>query len=344
MAPPLSASAMLAAFKAEGCSPREYKSWRTHNRNHRGSWGGVNGVVIHHTAGRDSLSLCYNGTSALPGPLCHVHLAKNGAFSLLSAGRANHAGSFAQNAHDAVVNESSTHPRPSSSEPVDGNRHYYGIEVENLGNGSDPYPAIQYERTVKFATALCRAHGWSEHSAIGHKEGTTRKIDPKGPVGSASGPQFDMNTFRRDVRAALALPAGQWEYGAQAPKPTPPPTKPSTGADVPLTNDDVKKIFHTDDTIRSPHDTTDTNKFWTLASYQRETFLKAEAAGNQAVSATKEARAARDEIKAVNGAVSEVKATLAEVKAAVAQLETGGVNLDVLAAKVADELARRLES
>lgn len=201
MAKPLSASQLLKALKDEGVDVREYRSWRTHNRNHRGAWGPVNGIVIHHTAGRDSLSLVYNGTSALPGPLCHSHLDKNGVVRMISAGRANHAGSFTQNAHNAVVNESKTHPRPSGAEVVDGNRHYYGIEIENLGDGKDRYPAKQYDAAVRWAAAICRAHGWSEHSIIGHREGTTRKIDPRGPI--EGGGQFDMDRFRKDVGARL---------------------------------------------------------------------------------------------------------------------------------------------
>lgn len=203
MATPLSADKMLEALRAEGVDPKTTSNWTTHNRNHRGSWGAVNGIVIHHTAGSNSLNLCINGTSSLPGPLCHAHLSKNGTLTLISNGRANHAGSFAQNAHNAVVKESSNHPYPDSTEPVDGNAHYYGIEIENLGNGADYYPTIQYDKAVRWATAICRKHGWTANSIIGHKEGTRRKIDPRGPVGSANGPAFDMDQFRGDVQARL---------------------------------------------------------------------------------------------------------------------------------------------
>ncbi|MYY79800.1 MULTISPECIES: N-acetylmuramoyl-L-alanine amidase [unclassified Streptomyces] len=202
MAQPLTPDALLAALRREGVRVAEKTGWRTHNRNHKGPWGPVNGVVIHHTAGTSSLSVCWTGTSDLPGPLCHTHLAKSGTATMLSAGRANHAGTFAQNAHTSVVNESPTHPRPDSSEPVDGNAHYYGIEIENLGNGRDPYPAAQYDAAVRWAAAICRAHSWSADSVIGHKEGTRRKIDPS----------FDMDQFRKDVDERLAHPAG-WTPG-----------------------------------------------------------------------------------------------------------------------------------
>lgn len=206
----MTASQMVAALKKEGIKPVEYKGWTTHNRNHKGPFNDVVGVVVHHTAGSNSLELCHDGTSALPGPLCHAHLAKDGTLTLLSAGRANHAGNFTPNAHAAVLTESNTHPRPSGAETVDGNAHYYGVEIENLGNGKDPYPSSQYQSAVKWAAAICRAHGWTANSVIGHKEGTTRKIDPS----------FDMEIFRADVAKRLALD----------PTPTPEETAPVEGA------------------------------------------------------------------------------------------------------------------
>lgn len=200
----------------------ERSGWRTHNRNHMGPWGGVNGVTIHHTAGSNSLGVCINGVTGLPGPLCHTHLAKNGTATLVGYGRVNHAGTFAANAHQAVVDESSVHPRPDAAEPVDGNAHYYGIEIENLGDGQDPYPDVQYDQAVRWAAAICRAHGWSASSVIGHKEGTRRKIDPS----------FSMGGFRDDVDARLKHSA-DWSPGG---------TTPSEEDDMPLTDADVNKV------------------------------------------------------------------------------------------------------
>lgn len=209
MAAPLSPDQLLAALRAEGVNVREYPGWRTHSRDAASGrpFGPVNGIVIHHTAGRDSLALCVNGTASLPGPLCHTHLSKAGVATMLSAGRANHAGTFAQNAHDAVVAESATHPRPDSAEPVDGNDHYYGIEIENLGDGIDPYPIAQYDQAVRWGAALCRAHGWTADSVIGHKEGTRRKIDPS----------FSMRVFRFAVAERLKHPAG-WSPETSTPE------------------------------------------------------------------------------------------------------------------------------
>ncbi|MGW0929566.1 peptidoglycan-binding protein [Streptomyces sp. NPDC002644] len=207
MATPMTPAQWLAALRAEGINVAERSGWTTHERDDETgkAFGPVHGVLIHHTAGSNTLNFCWTGSSALPGPLCHTHLSKTGKATMLSAGRANHAGLVAKNAFDAVYAESSTHPKPSAaSGTVDGNDCFYGIEIENLGTGSDPYPSVQYDAAVRWAAAICRHHGWTADSVVGHKETSIEgKIDPS----------FDMNKFRADVKARLA--------GTPAPAPAP---------------------------------------------------------------------------------------------------------------------------
>ena len=218
MATPLSADKMLAALKKEGVRVSEHSGWRTHNREGHGAWGPVNGIIVHHTAGADSsagLSLVYNGRSDLPGPLAHAYLSKSGTVTLTGNGRANHAGLGDSNILATVIDEAYTattalKPRLNNT---DGNARFYGIEIANLGNGKDPYPKAQYDAAVKWAAAICRAHGWSEKSVIGHKEWTNQKIDPS----------FSMTTFRADVRKQLA---GTYDK----PETTTPPAKSTSGA------------------------------------------------------------------------------------------------------------------
>ena len=80
---------------------------------------------------------------------------------------------------------------PDNEANTDGNRHFYGFECENLGDGEDPWPAVQLEAIEKAAAAICRHHGWTERSVIGHLEWQPGKVDPRGftmaPCGSASG-------------------------------------------------------------------------------------------------------------------------------------------------------------
>jgi N-acetylmuramoyl-L-alanine amidase-like protein len=184
MATPLTADRLLAALRDEGVTVVQHDGWRTHNRNHRGPWGPVHGVVIHHTVTRGTeatVSLCWNGYAGLPGPLCHGVIAKDGTVHLIGHGRANHAGSGDADVLRAVIAEDygSTPPRPNA-DTTDGNTHFYGFECINLGDGEDPWPDAQLDAIERASAAICRAHGWSAKSVIGHKEWTNTKPDPRG--------------------------------------------------------------------------------------------------------------------------------------------------------------------
>lgn len=198
MATPLTADQMLARLKSEGVTVHEHTGWRTHERDDETGkvFGPVYGVLIHHTAGHNDLEICFNGRSDLPGPLCHSWLGKTAGLWMLSAGRSNHAGGVDGDVIAALRNEMSPLPVDDETD-VDGNDCLYGLEIENLGNGTDPYPAVQYDEAVRWAAALCRAHGWSERSVAGHKEVQPGKVDPS----------FDMDIFRAAVAARLAHPA-----------------------------------------------------------------------------------------------------------------------------------------
>ncbi|GGV26656.1 peptidoglycan-binding protein [Streptomyces spectabilis] len=177
MATPLTATAFLHALHREGTPTRQHPDWRSHNRNHKGPWGPVHGVMLHHTAGTDSLSACRHGLPGLPGPLCLGLIAKDGTVHLLGYGRTNHAGNGSAAALAAVRAEQPPPARPGP-DAVDGNARFYGFEIENLGNGRDPYPDAQLDAVERLSAALCRAHGWTGASVVGHKEWTRRKIDP----------------------------------------------------------------------------------------------------------------------------------------------------------------------
>ncbi|MFF3643089.1 peptidoglycan-binding protein [Streptomyces sp. NPDC002564] len=177
MATPLTPDALVRALRGEGVRTREHGDWRTHNRNHMGPWGPVHGVMLHHTAGRDSLALCRRGMPDLPGPLCIGLITKDGTLHLVGYGRTNHAGSGSTAVLDAVRTAKSLPSRPGP-DAVDGNARFYGFEIENLGTGHDPYPAAQLDTVERLSAALCRAHGWTGASVIAHKEWTRRKIDP----------------------------------------------------------------------------------------------------------------------------------------------------------------------
>ncbi|GGZ82181.1 peptidoglycan recognition protein family protein [Streptomyces rubiginosohelvolus] len=200
MATPLTADRLLKALRDEGLKVVEHRSWRTNNRNHKGPWGPAHGVMIHHTVTSgtaNSVELCYNGHSALPGPLCHGVIDKAGVVHLVGNGRTNHAGLGDDDVLRAVAAEAKTLPADNEAN-TDGNRHFYGFECVNLGNGKDPWPEAQLLAIERAAAALCRAHGWSERSVIGHLEWQPGKIDPRG---------FTMDSMRGRISNRLETKA-----------------------------------------------------------------------------------------------------------------------------------------
>ncbi|MFJ8430407.1 peptidoglycan-binding protein [Kitasatospora sp. NPDC094019] len=210
MATPLSADGFLNALRGEGLAVNEVGNWRTHNRNHKGQWGPVHGIVIHHTAtsGTDSsVSICRDGYAGLPGPLCHGVIDRDGGVHLVGYGRTNHAGAGDPDVLQAVIAEG---PLPADNEAtVDGNARFYGFECINSGTGQS-WPDEQVDAMVRAAAAVCRAHGWSERSILGHKEWQPGKIDPNG---------IDMADFRARV--------GQVLRGGARPQPDPQPSAPA---------------------------------------------------------------------------------------------------------------------
>ncbi|MBM7088134.1 LysM peptidoglycan-binding domain-containing protein [Streptomyces sp. S12] len=195
MAPPMSAARFLAALKAEGLTVVEVGNWREHSRNHKGPFGPVHGVMIHHTVTKGTqrtVDICRHGYASLPGPLCHGVIAKDGTVYLVGYGRANHAGSGDDDVLRAVIGEKAL---PVDNEAnTDGNRYFYGFECENLGDGKDPWPAAQLEAIERAAAAVCRYHGWNERSVIGHLEWQPGKVDPRG---------FTMTSMRSRVAKRL---------------------------------------------------------------------------------------------------------------------------------------------
>jgi hypothetical protein len=82
-------------LRSGGCKVTELAGWK--DRGRLGAFGPVKGVLCHHTAGpttgnAPSLSTIVNGRPDLPGPLSHLHLARDGTFTVIAAGRCNHAG------------------------------------------------------------------------------------------------------------------------------------------------------------------------------------------------------------------------------------------------------------
>ncbi|UQA95591.1 N-acetylmuramoyl-L-alanine amidase [Streptomyces halobius] len=209
MSDPMSAARFLKALRDEGVEVVEVGNWRRRNRNRKGPWGGVHGVMIHHTVTkgtRDTVRIVRDGYRTLPGPLAHGVITKDGRVHLTGYGRANHAGLGDPDVLSAVIAERAL---PADNErTTDGNRAFYGFECENLGDGNDPWPKAQLDAIERVSAAICRVHHWGARSVIGHLEWKPGKIDPKG---------FTMPDMRDRIASRL---------GQSKPRALPSPSRP----------------------------------------------------------------------------------------------------------------------
>lgn len=142
-------------------------------------------IICHHTASGSqtgnfgSLRVVRDGRSDLPGPLCQFLLGRDGTVRIIAGGHANHAG----------------YGGPIAGIPENlGNTFAWGIEAENNGVG-EPWSKAQLNAYYRLCAALLDLMGTKDVSkVIGHKEWTSRKIDPAG---------IDMDHFRSQVKKAL---------------------------------------------------------------------------------------------------------------------------------------------
>ncbi len=203
MSTPLSASAALAAAESTGHRVVQLGGWKTHNRNHKGAWGPVNGVMVHHTGSDTSAPAAYatnvlhDGYTGLPGPLCQFGIDAFGTIYTIGWGRGNHAGRGDGRVLDRVIAEDPSlmcgEAKPTCRD-TDGNPRFYGIEV--MYSGGHRMTDVQREATEGLSAALCAAHGWGAASVIGHREWSTTKWDP----GKES-----LTSMRRDIAARLQI-------------------------------------------------------------------------------------------------------------------------------------------
>lgn len=173
-------SDLASILRAAGLVVIEQPDWQT--RGH-GDMGKIRGVLCHDTAGRaapddhSDIATVQNGRPDLPGPLAQLFLSRLGYFYVVAAGKAYHAG---YGILDGV--EAGTY-----------NENLVGIEAENQGIASDPWPPAQMDAYARGCAALAKHYGFDVAHVLGHKEFALppgRKIDP----------DFSMP----DLRAAVA--------------------------------------------------------------------------------------------------------------------------------------------
>jgi hypothetical protein len=180
---------------AAGLPVNEVANWPTRSR--PGSFNPI-GIMMHHTVetGPGSLTSVIKGRTSptkLEGPLANFHVQRDGVLNIVSGGRANHAGTGAQQVLDEVnagIAPSDTAARRRLPNGPGGNAFFYGFENENRGDGVQPWPEVQLDTMARAAAALCQRHCWSTNRVISHAEWTSRKVDPRG---------INMNDFRARV-------------------------------------------------------------------------------------------------------------------------------------------------
>lgn len=234
MSAPMTPAQWKKQLKKFGVKTVYLEGWETRGRPPiHGPFSDVHGIVIHHTGGQVKTGDAYSkflfitGRSDLPAPLCHAEGRWNGTIVMGAARRANHAGPGNPNTLAQVKAETTPYDheiRPNSSNDVDGNRNFYGIEIDYGASYDGPTPA-QYDAAVAWAAAICDFHGWTGASCIGHREWTYIKTDPA---------RIRMYQFRQDVNALIE----KVNNGNSTPIPPPePPVTTVYPADIlPLAN------------------------------------------------------------------------------------------------------------
>lgn len=170
-----------AELKKHGLKIEKVAGWQT--RGHPGTFA-PRGVIFHHTASSrkggnaPALGIVTVGRSDLPGPLSQFVVGRDGTVFFVAAGRAYHAGEGG----------------PLKGIPEDdGNSYLIGVECENDGIG-EPWPKEQKRAIGTLFAVLCKRMDVGARMVIGHKEWTSRKIDPAG---------IDMDRFRSRVKGYL---------------------------------------------------------------------------------------------------------------------------------------------
>ena len=138
------------------------------------------GVLLHHTAGTNSLGWIVNGNPYAPVRACHFLINRDGTVEVVSGVGAYHAGAGGP----WRFPNGPTIPRDQ------GNRHLYGIEIESLGSSSKIDGSLkgmsleQVISTAILSAALLNAmrRGWRSLTVsrvIRHRNWTARKPDVK---------------------------------------------------------------------------------------------------------------------------------------------------------------------
>ena len=134
-------------------------------------------IVIHSTANSTLEGVIKWFTNPIAQVSAHYNIGKDGRIAQMARDeqRAWHAG------------------KSTWKNVPDCNDYTIGIELVNLNNGTDPYPAVQYQTCVALCKLLVAKYNIKVDDIMGHKDiSLSGKTDPAG---------FDLDRLRRDVAA-----------------------------------------------------------------------------------------------------------------------------------------------
>jgi len=200
---------LATVLRAEGLSVEEHDGWENRTKKPFERFTPV-GLINHHTAGSKVLPNYpdppFYKNKSLEGK-CNLTIRPDGVVVVLNAGVAADSGYGDRKVRDALqVGAPAPSPsdtynrkgRPSGENPgVGGNNWFIDIEVQHLGNG-DPIVAVQREALIVTNAAICKKMDWDPLiRIIGHRDWTTRKVDPRWDGDVNPMPGITANTMTR---------------------------------------------------------------------------------------------------------------------------------------------------
>jgi len=144
------------------------------------------GIVVHHTASNRNadpdnvVAMCVRGVNKVPGPLYNYLIKRDGTIVKLTAEnvKANHAGRGLQSVLTRMQQNNPVIGDATSPGKISANSRLIGISIINDGLGED-IPEAQMDALVDLCAFLCEGFQWNPlNTVIGHKEWTSRKVDP----------------------------------------------------------------------------------------------------------------------------------------------------------------------
>ena len=208
---------LLQKLRAHDVNYKLVKGWDSASIDPYNGRSDFKGVLLHHTAGTNSLNYIVNTNPYAPVRACHFLVQRDGVVQVVSGVGAYHAGIGGAYKFSRLV----TIPKDQ------GNQHLYGIEIESMGttatigNGEGAINIEQVVSTALLTAALLNAmqSTWKSlpvSRVIRHRDWTTRKPDVKQDldwwhqvVGIARRNRTDSAKAEREIRAFVkAHPKG----------------------------------------------------------------------------------------------------------------------------------------